>query len=106
MSWLAKITKNKPPSERRRHTSFEYENEMYIYGGDLKPVNREDHPLFYSKKIYKYNPIEAIWTEINQKSKQFQPEGRFAHTTVVYKNSFFVFAGKERKKKKNLFLIH
>eukprot|EP01080_Neovahlkampfia_damariscottae_P001226 gene1226-11316_t len=93
MSWLAKKTNNKCPSERRRHTAFLYENDMYLYGGDLKPVNRDDHPLFYSKKIYKYSVRENIWSEIKQKPNDFQPEGRFAHTSVVYKDSLIVFAG-------------
>jgi N-acetylneuraminic acid mutarotase len=91
MSWLAKKTKNSPPSERRRHSAFEYEGEMYIYGGDLRPLNSEDSIHHFSQNIYRYNVKESIWTEVIQ--QKLKPDGRFAHSSVIYQNSMYVFAG-------------
>lgn len=68
------------------HTCCTYNEYIIIYGGYSKEKN-----LSFSSKIYFFNTETSKWL-INQNNEN-EPEPRFNHSAVVYKDSMIIHGG-------------
>jgi N-acetylneuraminic acid mutarotase len=80
-------------SERYRHTANVYQNSMYLFGGK---ENNEDEDILsnassITNSIDKYDFEKKIWSELQTEGDI--PKHRAGHTSVIYKNSLYVFGG-------------
>ena len=79
------------PEPRDEHTALIYEGAMIIYGGFVNGERTSD--------IYKYYFKENKWEFVQPLGDKVPPK-RAGHSAVRYKDSMFVFGGKDEENNK------
>ena len=83
---LVDTKEQKHPSSRYGHSSIHYENKgnlIIIFGGC-------DSKAKFCKDLWIFNIEQNKWHDI---STPFSPEGRNFHSSVIYKDDLYIFAG-------------
>uniref|UniRef100_A0A0N5CD48 Kelch domain-containing protein 10 n=1 Tax=Strongyloides papillosus TaxID=174720 RepID=A0A0N5CD48_STREA len=84
-SWKTITKKGDGPSGRRSHSSWVFNNRMYIFGGYYGPTNS------HFDDLYEFDPKTELWRKINVIGNG--PSARRRQCSVVYNNKVFIFGG-------------
>ena len=85
-TWVKPETSGTPPKGRRSHSSFVYNNEIYIFGG----YNGVDRLHF--NDLFKYDPKESLWSKIEAKGRH-KPCARRRQCCCVVGSRLYLFGG-------------
>ena len=85
-TWVKPETNGTPPKGRRSHSSFVYNNDIYIFGG-YNGVER-----IHFNDLYKFNPQSNLWTKIITKGKH-KPCPRRRQCCCVVGDKLYLFGG-------------
>ena len=82
------IYNGNPPSPRDRHTAGVYNDCFYVFGGFDGTSRVND--------FYEYNFLTSTWRQVPfnfRGNSESPPSPRHSHSSVMHKNSFYVFGG-------------
>jgi hypothetical protein len=86
-TWTTILPNSKSPIARNWHSSVEFNNELYIFGGKSNG---------YLNDLWKYDPIVNVWSQIRYIQNDTVPSARYGHKCVVIKNEMYVYGGYDR----------
>eukprot|EP01122_Echinamoeba_exundans_P001567 TRINITY_DN11597_c0_g1_i1.p1 TRINITY_DN11597_c0_g1~~TRINITY_DN11597_c0_g1_i1.p1 ORF type:complete len:902 (-),score=157.14 TRINITY_DN11597_c0_g1_i1:580-3285(-) len=83
--WSEVKSQGKPPSARHSHSAVLFGSSMYIFGGiGPKGILLND--------VYEFDFERFTWHEVAVSGTE-APAGRWGHTSVIYGQSMFIYAG-------------
>ena len=79
-----------PKEGRAYHSAVEFENHVYIFGGQLESLAFQSRPAL-TNEVLKFDPQTSTWTSIQSQGASIEP--RKAHAASVYDQTMIVYGG-------------
>jgi len=91
-SWLQLKTHGFKPPNLQEHTIVEYNDRLYLFGGQVSASNTEN-------SFWQLDLASNEWRSLSLKSSKFGahfgPTNRRGHSAIIYANSMYIFGGFE-----------
>ena len=81
------MSKGSAPGCLQGHSMVEYQDTLYVFGGELSFCNDQETPLWM------YHIKENTWEKYVAPRGVVTPKGRRGHTAVVHEDSMYVYGG-------------